>query len=233
MFSVTLASPWIIVGFDRPMDCLGWTPQGGGATRATTVLWREVRNEDLTESFDVLPWLAQETAKLGQADAPCFLTSRQVASYVAAEACVEGILARAVVTAGLGNAERIGLRRGPDEPFGTINLLLAVNQTLSFPARLEALSLLAEARTTAMLDHAPRLWQPVPTGTGTDCLCLASLPDTDLTGEDARLSVGTAYLPATRGPAPYAGKHTALGEAIGRAAYDAFAQAISAWQPPR
>lgn len=232
MFSVTLDCPWITVSFDRPMACLGWTPQGGGDRLAPSVLWREVRNEDLSETFDVLPWLAAQTAKRGQPDAPCFLTSRQVASYVRTDARVEGITARTIVTAGLGNAERIGQRRGKDAAFGTINLLLAVDRVLTYPARLEALSLLAEARTAAMLDHAPRLWQPAPTGTGTDCLCLATLPQADWAGLPD--GAGSGITAADPDPAiPYAGKHTALGEAIGRAAYDAFAQAISAWQPPR
>lgn len=213
MWRVELSEPWLIVDFAAPMRVLGWTPQGGGLQEAQKVLWRAVRNEDLTEDFDVLGWLAGVSVEHAPAGSPCFLTSARIADFAQSAVEVEGRGAAALATAGLGNAERIGRRREDPARVGTINLLVGVTRPLTLPAALEALSLMAEARTAAMLDHAPRLWADPPTGTGTDCLCLA--------------------WPGAGAPETYAGKHTAMGEALGRAAYEAVAAAIRAWSPPR
>lgn len=213
MWQVTLAHPWLIVDFPRPVTCLGWTPQSGGQVRTRSLLWREVRNEDLSLDFDVLPWLAAQTEALGHPQAPCFLTSAQVAHFALARAEIEGAEAQVLVTAGLGNAERIGTRATPMAKIGTINAALMVNRPLSPAASLEALSLLAEARTTAMLEHAPRLWSRNVTGTGTDCLALC-------------------FEATEAAPLDYTGKHTAMGEAIGAAALKAFSTAIGRWTPP-
>ena len=212
MWQVTHRQPWLVVEFEQSMSCLGWTPRLGGEQMASSVLWREVRNEDLYLGFEVDPWLEAQTRALGHPASPCFLISRHIKTFRSAMVEVEGICAHAVATAGLGNAERVGQRRAPEEMFGTINLLIGVNRAMTTPAQLEALSLMAEARTLAMLDHAPPIWEARPTGTGTDCLCLASPPS------------GT--------PESYAGKHTALGEAIGAAALQAISAAILDWKPP-
>ena len=213
MWHISLQSPWLLVRFNQPSICLGWTPQGGGRTESDTILWRQVRDDDLSEGFDVLPWLARQTQALGYDAAPCFLTSAQIADFAEAEAEVEGFIAKAVVTAGLGNAERIGHRYGPSKPFGTINAAVIVNRALSEQAALEALSLMTEARTTAMLEVAPHLWPHRVTGTGTDCMAIC-FPKIDAA------------------PEAYCGKHTALGEAIGAAALKAFGAAIALWKPP-
>lgn len=212
MWQITLSRPWLMIDFGRPLTVMGWTPQAGGKVVSQSLLWREVRNEDLTPDFDVLSWLSEETAQRGQAGVPCFLTSAQIADYAVAEAEVEGMHAAVLVTAGLGNAERIGQRREDPRPIGTINAALYLNQGLTDAAALEALSLMAEARTAAMIECAPGLWPAKVTGTGTDCLALCF---------DAQLP-----------PLTYAGKHTALGEAIGRAALQAFSTAINRWLPP-
>lgn len=210
-WQISQTDPWLEVRFAQPMECLGWTPQHGGQVVADRVLWRAVRDHDLTPELDVLPWLAGETAGQGASHAPCFLTARHLRHYTTAEATVEGITARALATAGLGNAEHIGARLRPDAKIGTINLLVMLDHPLEFAAKLEALSLMAEARTLAMVEKAIPLPAGLATGTGTDCLCLAS--------------------PPSSGRLAFAGKHTALGEAVGRAARDALRQAITAWEP--
>lgn len=212
MWHITLRHPWLIVEFPSPVTCIGWTLQGGGRVRTNCLLWRQVRNEELTEEFDVSAWLQSETAGLNHPSAPCFLTSAAISKYVEARAVVEEMSANVLVTLGLGNAERIGQRRNDPKPFGTINAALIVNRPLSDSAALEAISLLTEARTTAMLEHAPLCGAKAVTGTGTDCLAVC-FPD----GAEATVT--------------HAGKHTALGEAIGAAALEAFSTAILHWRP--
>lgn len=210
-WQISQTDPWLEVRFSQRMECLGWTPQQGGQALSDRVLWREVRDSDLTPELDVLPWLAAQTAGQGAGHAPCFLTARHLRHYTTASATVDGITARALATAGLGNAEHIGARLRPEAKIGTINLLVLLDQPLDFPAKLEALSLMAEARTLAMIEKAIALPAGLATGTGTDCLCLAS--------------------PEGGVRAAFAGKHTALGEAVGRAARDALRHAITAWEP--
>lgn len=210
--AITLDDPWLIVALGAPHDCFGWTFRHGGLATSDRIAWRAVRNEDLTEDFDITPWLARETAARGVAEAPCFLTSARIADYAQAQVTVAGITALAVATAGLGNAERIGTRLAPEAHIGTINVMVALDCPLTLPAKIEAISLVAEARTTAMLARGHAIATGIATGTGTDCICLASA-----IGPNAH---------------DMAGKHTAIGEAIGAAAHRALHMAISRWQDP-
>lgn len=213
-WQISLSRPWLTVDFGQSLETIGWTLQAGGVTHSQKVLWREVRDADLSLDFQVEPWLAAQTLTQAAPKAPCFLTSRSLAHYTSAETCIEGITARAIATSGLGNAEQVGARIGAREAVGTINLLVGVDVALHLPAKLELLSLMAEARTLAMVEKGLILPTGLATGTGTDCLCLASLPALAQTPESA------------------AGKHTALGEAAGQVALQALRQAIQDWQPP-
>ena len=210
--AITLDDPWLVVSLGGEHECFGWTFRNGGLTTSDRIAWRAVRNEDLTEDFDITPWLAAETARYGVADAPCFLTSARIGDFAQARVQVEGITAHAVATAGLGNAERIGTRLAPEGHIGTINVMVAVDRPLSLAAKIEAISLISEARTTAMIARGHLIATGIATGTGTDCICLAS-------------AIGAA-------PMTMAGKHTATGEAVGAAAYQALAAAINRWQDP-
>ncbi|HEV3193757.1 MAG TPA: adenosylcobinamide amidohydrolase, partial [Polyangiaceae bacterium] len=87
-----------------------------------------------------------------------------------------------------------------------------VDVALSALALLEALAIAAEARTAAILEvgvASSRSGKPA-TGTGTDCIVIAS--------------------PKARAGAPYAGKHTDIGAAIGAAVLDAVRVGARAWQ---
>jgi adenosylcobinamide amidohydrolase len=80
---------------------------------------------------------------------------------------------------------------------------------------LEALAVATEAKTAAMLESAvasSRSGQPA-TGTGTDCIVIAS--------------------PKGHPCAPYAGKHTDVGSAIGGAVLDAVREGARVWKAER
>ncbi|WP_295045296.1 adenosylcobinamide amidohydrolase, partial [uncultured Paracoccus sp.] len=117
-----------------------------------------------------------------------------------------------VATVGLGNAERVGHRRGQQEGqrqgYGTINIALLIDAGLTDAALIEALSIAAQARTLAVLEAGVILPSGPATGTGTDCIAVACDP----------------------GGLAHAGLHTALGEAIGRAVCDAVGQGASDWK---
>jgi adenosylcobinamide amidohydrolase len=87
-----------------------------------------------------------------------------------------------------------------------------VSAPLSPAASIEALSLIVEARTAAVIEASvrSRRSQGIATGTGTDCAAVLA-PE------------GTA-------PELYAGKHTALGHVIGEATFRATTTAITRWK---
>jgi len=201
--------PWLTLDLGAEMPVLSWAVNRPGLVRARRILWREVRNADLPRDLDVLAWFDAELAARGAADAVCFLTSCDIAQVCESTAEAEGIRARAVATVGLSNAESVGARLPPaTHGWGTINIAVTLSEGLSEGARLEALSIVAEARTVALMGAGLRLATGPVTGTGTDCIALA----------------------APEGVTRYAGLHTAAGEALGRAVLDAVARGVALWQ---
>lgn len=222
MITVTLQRPWLITRLLRPMRVLSWAPYGAGYRQTDTILWREVRNSDLSLDFDADRWTRDQIADAGHgSDAVLMLTSRDIGAWVARSARVGGITASCVVTAGLSNAESVGRRLpwhsadGPEGPveakgqggYGTINMAVATDAGLTKAAQLEALSIAVQARTVAVMAAGVELATGLATGTGTDCVALACNP----------------------GRARYAGLHTEVGEAIGAAVREAATVAVNDW----
>jgi adenosylcobinamide amidohydrolase len=206
MLAVEVTRPWLAAHLPRPMRVLSWAPFAPGFTQARHVVWREVRNADLTPDFDVDHWFAAEMARWP--DAVGMLTSRDIGTYQRAEVTVDGIRAACLATVGLTNAEAVGRRRPyHSADFGTINLCTVVDAGLTETAQLEALSIAVQARTAAVMEVGLHLDTGLATGTGTDCAALACDP----------------------GEGRYAGLHTALGEAIGAATRQAVAAAAADW----
>src|SRR5581483_6629974 len=121
--------------------------------------------------------------------------------------------ARCVATVGLGNRGRVGEPAAPAVHAGTINLLCVTSEPLTEPALVEAISIASSARTAAVLQAGLALpgSDRLATGTGTDC-CIVASP-----------------LDRARPELAYAGLHTAVGEAIGRAAFVATARGVARW----
>jgi adenosylcobinamide amidohydrolase len=206
MLAVEVTRPWLAAHLPRPMRVLSWAPFAPGFTQARHVVWREVRNADLTPDFDVDHWFAAEMVRWP--DAVGMLTSRDIGTYQRAEVTVDGIRAACLATVGLTNAEAVGRRRPyHSADFGTINLCTVVDAGLTETAQLEALSIAVQARTAAVMEVGLHLDTGLATGTGTDCAALACDP----------------------GEGRYAGLHTAVGEAIGAATRQAVAAAAADW----
>ena len=209
MGAVTLERPWIEFDLGAEMQVLSWAVNRPGLVTARRILWREVRNSDLPRDLDVTEWFAGELAQRGCEDAVAFLTSRDVRRYCEASAIVEGISAHAVATVGLSNAERVGSRMDyASRNWGTINVALCLSEGLTHAGRIEAMSIAVQARTAAVMDAGIILPSGTATGTGTDCVALA----------------------APAGENPYAGLHTATGEAIGKAVYQAVHTGALEWK---
>lgn len=111
------------------------------------------------------------------------------------------LLKESMQSAGLKNAVSVGSAPLPHWGAGTINLLVHVDRPLSQAALVETISIVAQARTVAMIDLP---WKPSGTavsGTGTDCIVVATPVHADME--------------------QFAGMHTDIGAAVGRAVYDA------------
>ncbi|ODR95240.1 hypothetical protein AUC70_05970 [Methyloceanibacter stevinii] len=98
---------------------------------------------------------------------------------------------------------------------GTINIAVRVSAGLTEAALVEALTIAAQARTAAVMEARWSLPEGVATGTGTDCIALAA----PMEGHGETVA--------------FAGLHTEVGEALGRAVYDAVARGADNWLATR
>lgn len=207
--SITLDRPRLTLDLGAPRRVLSWAVHRSGFVTAQRIHWREVRNADLPRGFDAHAWLAQELAARDEETSVAFLTSRDVRSCQTATVSVDGVTAQAVATTWLSNAERVGIRQNEKgQRFGTINIAVSIDACLNDTALTEALSIAVQARTVAVLDARITVGDRHATGTGTDCVAVASC----------------------EGPVRCAGLHTAVGEAIGRAVYTAVSNWADAWK---
>ena len=213
-----------------PHECVSFAPQGGGLCVTAVVANHGVSSEDLALDVDPLRFLAERhRARVGCGGVAmmtaCDLRLAQVAEAKepGSEASPRAVRAVAVATVGLSNLLRAGDPPGPLAPVNTINTLVWVSAPLSIAARLEALSLVAEARTLAVHEAGlPSRRSGLPgSGTGTDCIALLSPVAT--VGPHA--ATGSASLAV-----PWAGKHTPEGAVIGRAVYGAVAAGVARWR---
>jgi adenosylcobinamide amidohydrolase len=206
---VMLDRPWLTLDLGQPLPVLSWALNRPGLVMARRIVWREVRDADLPEGFDVGAWLAVTLTARGEADSVAFLTSRDLGRYRQATAQVGAVSGFALATVGLSNAERVGHRRPvAASAQGTINIAVHLDAGLTEAARLEALSIAVQARTAAILDVGIPAGERSATGTGTDCLAVA----------------------APSGNLRHAGLHTDVGEAVGRAVYDAVRAGAEDWK---
>lgn len=228
-FAVECAPPFLTVRFAAPQRTLGWSLLFPGFAVVREVVWVEVRNSDLGLATDAHGFLKARVAQSGLPEALAFMTSRDIRRHHFSRRRVEGIAAACLTTVGLSNGERVGARKAYGLPHaGTINTLVHVSVPLGDGALVEALSIAAEARTAAIIDSWRAARGPAVTGTGTDCIVVAS---------PCRASPYGAC-PHGGEPLAFAGLHTAVGEAIGGAVYHATLAGAEQWdrdfphQPP-
>lgn len=207
---VELGADYALLQFGERQRVLSFAPHLGGARETTSIAILQTSNAELPIGRDPLQLMAARMARLDP-EGVAMLTSRRVSSLELARCDHAELSARAAVTAGLSNAVCIGDTPGPLRSFGTINIVAQLDVSLSPPALLEALSLVAEARTLAVLESGETSQRSshVATGTGTDCIAVCC--------------------PARGEGLAYAGKHTAAGHALGAAVLDATRAAIAAW----
>jgi adenosylcobinamide amidohydrolase len=131
MIDVTLDPPWLTARLTHPLPPAQLGPPQPGFITTDRVIWREVRDADLTEDFDALRWLSDSLIARGEGDAVGMITSRDLARFRLETACSGRISATCLATVGLTNAERVGTRlNAPDAKPGTINLAVITDAAL-------------------------------------------------------------------------------------------------------
>ncbi len=208
-FAIDCAPPVLKVRFAEPQRTLGWSLLHPGFAVVSDVVWVEVRNSDLGPETDPTTFLRARLAQAGVPAALGFMTSRDIRRNHSCRRRADGVEAACLTTVGLSNGERVGSRRMHGPHAGTINTLVHVSVPLTDGAMVEAISIIAEARTAAIVESQRGEQGTAITGTGTDCIVVAA--------------------PCRGAPLDCAGLHTAVGEAIGGAVYDATRTGAEQW----
>jgi adenosylcobinamide amidohydrolase len=207
-WTVAVRDRTLIITFPEPYRVLSWAPLNGGFCQARAILNHQVHTDE---------YPAEEPA--------AFLAglARQLAITEPVVGLMTGVLMDRLVrrilqhqdfalecfaTVGVSNALAVGDPAMYDEKPGTINVIVAVNRPLTDAALVEAVAIVTEAKTRALSEARVKstVSEALATGTGTDCVAVAC-------------PVGA---PVFR----YCGKHTGLGEFVGRAVYEAVAEGL-------
>lgn len=201
-----MTTPWIarvhertlIVAFPIPYRVLSWAPLNGGLVEARTILNHQV---DIHASSVLEPQvsLAALAQSLGVKDPTVgMMTGVSMERLVRTTLQVDAAMFECFATVGLSNALAVGDQATYSERPGTINIIVACNQPFAPPTLVEAVQIVTEAKVQAL--YAARVKSTVSdtlaTGTGTDCVVVACPPG------------APTY--------QYCGKHTHLGELLGR-----------------
>jgi adenosylcobinamide amidohydrolase len=217
-----MSSPWehwvekrsLIIRLPQSWRVLSWAPLGGGSRSARVIVNHQVQNGDriATEHPEYYLKALMDILGFKAATAVAMMTGVPIRKVSHVTARRGNMIVAAWCTAGCSNALRIGdTATASTVHAGTINIVVAVSQPLSPAAMTEALAMATEARVAVMQDAgvtSTRSRRPA-TGTGTDCIVVTS---------------------PIRGHAHvYCGKHTLLGELIGRAVMRSCANALRRW----
>ncbi len=205
---------FIHVSFERKMKFLSWSIINGGSHISDEVFWARVHNRELPQHVDPLQVLKNKMKGKCRKDAICFLTSAHLDDLSLKSKKERDIKVSCLATVGMGNSLRIGDRGDHHLRVGTINLLVKINKPLSLSAQIEAMTLITEARTMAVLEeNIPSLKTGLPsTGTGTDCIAFCC----EIGTEDSNII--------------YSGKHTLEGSLIGQCTYEAVKEGVQNWK---
>jgi len=214
---VDLHHPWLSVDLGGEHRVAGWPVIAPGDGMARFVTWLQVCDADLPCHVDPDAYFLHRARAEGVPADVGLLTAAEVARFALHRRPAPDGVVSVVVTAGLGNGESVipgGAPAHDCHHIGTINLLAVSPLPLAPPAMLEAISIVTQGRTAAVMDLGLRTDDGrLVTGTGTDCVVVA----------------------APSGPAGqrHCGLHTALGRALGQAAYAATREAGVRWLEDR
>ena len=205
----------LIVSFSRPARALSWAVVNGGFCHAHHVINHCVRGNDPWFCAEPGRWLERAASGVGlQGKVVAMATAVEMKQLVRVSMSSGGAEVTCFVTVGCANALSVGdpssvaLEERAPASLHTINMILTVQPGLTDKAMVEAIQIATEGRVRALYEAGIQssVSSLTATGTGTDCIAIVSLDSRD---------------------APYCGKHTQLGELIGRATYTAVEKGIA------
>ena len=211
-FAVRAGEDAIVVSFRTPARVLSWALLNGGLCQSDHIVNHYVRNDDLRFCADPRSWLTRAVETLAlDGKTVAMATAVPMKNYAQVSFAGPNARVTCLATVGCGNALAAGdpASAAITEAAHTINLIVMVQPALSDAAMVEAIQIATEGRARALQEAGIRssVSNLPASGTGTDCIAIASLGG---------------------GPgAEYCGKHTELGELIGRAAYAAVQQGLT------
>lgn len=210
MLQVFLKDRWLVVSFDELQETRSWAIYGGSRKVTQKVVWYQVQKGDLNISIDAKEFSKRLFIQNGFENAVGLLTGASLSRYADVQKTDGDLSVRSIGTVGMENVLRVGDPIGQFEPVGTINLLCAISVPLTEEAFLEAISLVVEARTAAVLtfDISSSQTGFSATGTGTDCIVVAAPT--------------VSKVP----PLEFVGKHTPVGSLIGSSISETMSQAL-------
>ena len=214
-FTVRLNRDALVVSFSTPARVLSWALLNGGFCRADHLVNHHVEGDDARFCAAPESWLEQATAKLDlDGTTVAMATAVEMTTLIQMRQSTNDAEVTCFATVGCGNALSVGdpTSGAPDQTaplqLHTINMIVTIEPGLCDEALVEAIQIATEGRVRALYEAGIRssMSDLAATGTGTDCIAVASLG-----AERAR----------------YCGKHTRLGELIGRATYTAISKGIA------
>ena len=203
----------LVVSFQCPVQVISWALLNGGLRQGVTHIVNH-HTESAAPQEPPGKTLRRIVGRLGlRGTVIGLMTGADVRRYSFSHASYKDLQAIALATAGCSNLATVGERgnfiEGESWPLcvGTINLIVAVNYRFTHEAMLEALAISTEAKVKAVQEAGlvSRQTSEPATGTGTDCVAIAS-------GSERRYQI--------------CGKHTKWGEMIGRASLEAVRSAV-------
>jgi adenosylcobinamide hydrolase len=205
----------LIVSFLAPARVLSWAVLNGGYCHADHVINHHVSGDDRWFCVEPEQWLEESASRLAlQGTVVAMATAVEIKNLVEVSLFGGGRRVTCFATVGCGNALSVGdpasvaIEQTAPSPLHTINMILAVQPGLTDEAMVEAIQIATEGRVRALNETGIRssISHLAATGTGTDCIAVVSL------GRERER---------------YCGKHTQLGELIGRAAYTAVRKGLA------
>lgn len=214
-FRLRIIENTLVVTFPRPRHVVSWAILNGGMrTDASHIINHQVGVH--APNGDPQKTLRQAASKIGiKGLFVGMMTGVDVRQFSMAKGIHDELQACAIATVGCGNLATVGetgaYLEGESQGIvpGTINLILLLNYGFTHEGMLEAMAIATEAKVRAMYEFDLRssATGELATGTGTDCIAVAS-------GHDRR------YL--------YCGKHTKWGELVGKASLESIRAALRA-----
>ncbi len=207
---IELREKTLVVHFPGIFRVLSWAPFNPGQTQTRCIFNHQLANngkKNLSKIFQNL----QKNLDLPE-NAVGMLTTAEVGKYSTCYLQSGSQWVQAICTVGLDNARTVGEEADVEkthepDPHGTINIILATNALPDLSGQLEAVQVATMAKTRALMEmeiKSRKSGSPA-TGTGTDCIALAS------SGEMQQ---------------NYCGMHTRLGELIGQTVYQIVREGI-------